>query len=344
MVKGKGGDWTFTVIRDHRVSISDMTWLSMDLIVLESPDSKFVIENMCNIKINKFNIIFTNKEQEKDRKKSDQEATSDFFEIKVPNSDDEFMPGFISHFLEVTIDFKGGSEAQLLTEAARVIEDAYIRQMPSLMKEFLPDRLKLEVKENDGKPRLSSLTVTNVTLSEILLCNSFFPKEDRFSKLFSCSFKPQFHALDQAKMNVYSLELNISSPDVVTNFFNAGDMPRMSSTGNNISVPNVAALFELAWTMDSNVVWAKIKFHPETGMLIVKGTKSEIEIAKTAFNTLRGISATSNPLDQISSKLDKLIEIQSEIQSFNGSKGAGKDGKDGKVGKDDKDDKVGKEK
>ena len=61
MVKGKGGDWTFTVIRDHRVSISDMTWLSMDLIVLESPDSEFVIENMCNIKINKFNIIFTNK-------------------------------------------------------------------------------------------------------------------------------------------------------------------------------------------------------------------------------------------------------------------------------------------
>lgn len=330
MVKGKGGDWTFTVIRDHRESISDMTWLSMDLIVLESPDSEFIIENMCNIKKHKFNIIFTDIEQEKDSKKHDHEAVRDFFDRRVPDSDDGFMPDFISHFLDLTIDFKGGSEAQILTETARVIEDAYIRQMPSLMKDFLPDRLKIEVKENDGKPRLSSLIVTNVTLSEILLCNSFFPKGDRFSKLFTCSFRPQFHALDKVKMNVCSLELDIRSPDVVTTFFNVGDLPRMSSAESNISVPNVAALFELAWTMDSNVVWAKIKFHPETGMLIVKGTKSEIEIAKTAFNTLRGISTAPNPLDQISSKLDKLIEIQSEIQSFNGPKGAGKDDKVGK--------------
>ena len=146
MVKGKGGDWTFTVIRDHRESISDMTWLSMDLIVLESPDSEFIIENMCNIKKHKFNIIFTDIEKEKDSKKHDHEAVRDFFERRVPDSDDGFMPDFISHFLDLTIDFKGGSEAQILTETARVIEDAYIRQMPSLMKDFLPDRLKIVVK------------------------------------------------------------------------------------------------------------------------------------------------------------------------------------------------------
>jgi hypothetical protein len=334
IVARKNGDWKFTVVSDVKEKISELTWFSMDVVEADGEGQRK--EAYYNLKKHNFDISFLSEEEQKSLREGEKDLIKRFLGDKESESVVIFTENLVLNFLEVTIDFKGGGESQFLAETARVIEDAYLRQIPSQIKGFLPDRLRIEVTENESKPRFGALKFSNATLNEIKLEKSNFSPNSTEGLLFNFSMKPPTYGHDDAVVNMFDLKIGITSPEFATEFFNVGDMPRMRSTGNNISAPNVAALFELAWTMNANVVWANTKFHPETGMLIVKGRKSEIEIAKTAFNTLSGIFTAPNTLDQISKNLDRLIEIQSGIQSH-GSKG------DGKGGKEDKESKGGKE-
>jgi hypothetical protein len=303
----KMGDSKIIVVRDVRYKISKMIGLSLDYIEINGMGQwKY------NERIHDLDISSLNEEEQVELRKNYKDSLINLL-LGIREGNAKCMKSMMGKLLELTIDFKGGSVTQLLKEFANAIEEAYVRQLPKELKGIFPDRLKIEVMVNDSGPRLGALKFSNETLSKIVIPG--FIAKDLFSPFLSLDFNSYSSAEEGNEINVWNLTTHTSSPDFVTDFFNVGDMPKMRSTGSVISVPNVAALFELAWTMNSNVVWANTKFHPETGMLIVKGTKSEIEIAKTAFNTLRGISTVPNPLDQISNILERLIEIQSEIQT-----------------------------
>ena len=126
-------------------------------------------------------FFYCSEEEKKSLREGEQDLIKKFLGDKESESVVIFTENLVLDFLEVTIDFKGGGESQFLAETARVIEDAYLRQIPSQIKGVLPDRLRIELTENESKPRFRV---------EILECNTirnttreieFFSKQYRGS-------------------------------------------------------------------------------------------------------------------------------------------------------------------
>lgn len=242
-----------------------------------------------------------------------------------------FMNFFVNYFLEISLDFKGGKEGVLLAEAARALEDAYSRQMPKTLKGILADQLYIKVIENVDQPRMSAFKCAESSLHEVGV-NYLNKGRDGNNSLFNCNYDEGLKPLDNKSGDSLLMRSNVvSSGAKVTEFFNIGDIPRMPLTDKSVSVSDVAALFELSWTMSANVVSAGTKYHQETGMLIVTGSENEIKIAKNAFSKLCNIPAASRPRNNTADKLDPLGDTLSE-ESL--KEATGKEGKEGKASKE----------
>jgi hypothetical protein len=249
-----------------------------------------------------------------------------------------FMNFFVNYFLEISLDFKGGKEDILLAEAARALEDAYSRQMPKTLKGILADQLYIKVIENVDQPRMSAFKCAESSLHEVGV-NYLNKGRDGNNSLFNCNYDEGLKPLDNKSGDSLLLRSNVvSSGAKVTEFFNIGDIPRMPLTDKSVSVSDVAALFELSWTMSANVVSAGTKYHQETGMLIVTGSENEIKIAKNAFSKLCNIPAASRPRNNTANKLDPLGDTLSDESLKEATE------KEGKEGKESKEDKTSKEK
>ncbi len=265
-----------------------------------------------------------------------------------------FMNFLVAYFLEISLDFKGGKEGIFLAEVARALEDAYSRQMPKTLKGILADQLYIKVIENVDQPRMSAFKCAESSLGGVgvnyLNAESSLDEEknrrfnsfnsaDGNKSLFNCIYDEGLRSLDNKSGDNLILQSNVvSSGKKITEFFNIRDVRPSSTTGESVSVSDVAALFELSWTMSRNVVWADTKYHQETGMLIVTGSENEISIAKNAFSKLCNIPAASRPRNNTADKLDPLGDTLSEESLKEATE------KEGKEGKESKEDKTSKEK
>jgi hypothetical protein len=227
-----------------------------------------------------------------------------------------FMAAILSHYLEIDIDFPGGTWEELGSELKTQLTKAYETQLPDAIKKLLPQKLEMSV----VSPAKSSARFTEVHIKQTTL--GYYRNHPLITGSVPIVFDPGIQTsthLDELRFKydymkiAFKLSAPIESEPTEVAFFNLAPMPRRDTKllGTDVvaferAARDVAALFEISWMAEKTVVLSKTRLHPETGVLIVQGPSDEIKIARNAYDVLFKKESAANPFSGLGEKLDKL--------------------------------------
>ena len=244
----------------------------------------------------------------RDRFKS--ELISGFYNDQV-----RLLSEIVEHYLELDVDFPGGDWEQLEELVSSKLKQAYATQLPDILKPILPVKLEVDLARNlKHTPRFVELHSKKIVLGSGLFHATSAYEGEPDDRLIDYDFRKS----PICRLVIRQPTDGGMNDNWKTEFFNMSDMISKKGTGRVLDASDVAALFEISWKTKSPVVWAKTRYHPETGILIVQGTEDEIKIATKAFDTLRNVRTNPNPFDTLAQKLDTIAE---GVESKNSEKG-----------------------
>jgi hypothetical protein len=97
-----------------------------------------------------------------------------------------------------------------------------------------------------------------------------------------------------------------------TAYFNLNELPQRPNKTVEKAAADLAALLEIAWKLNRALVFAKTRLHAETGILIVQGSPTEIELAREAFDVL--MCTKSEKPSSVDLLMEKLGDLEKAIR------------------------------
>lgn len=230
----------------------------------------------------------------------------------------------VSEFLEFDLDFEGGTWEQLSQVLVEKLHEAYKTQLPSIAKDFMPEKLEIAFGAAvDAKlvPRLGAIRKKACTLSGLPFpmgteTGPFRTQLELTEPLDAAILRARALNIENATLKFDSRafpKISIKAPELIdlnTVYFNLNELPQRPNTTVEKAAADLAALFEISWKLNSPLVFAKTRLHPETGMMILQGSSEEIKVAQEAFSVLTGKKPEKpTSFDVLAEKLGGMVEV-----------------------------------
>lgn len=229
----------------------------------------------------------------------------------------EVEEALATSFVEFDLDFPGGSWEDLAKVLQEKLSAAWPEQLPDMLKPHLPAKLDIAVSTPPGYvvryPAVQAKSVSLARLRFFGLAPEIQVRTESVSRFTKGGdLSPIIEVIERktpGRLRLSDANRSVGAPEALQiTFFNLA-----SKTSKLPRAEDVVALFELAWKAKAGPLFARVKYHPETQTILLQGTLDEIHAAQTAFNSLVGRPApsdpTRNPLDGLQQSLDAITEL-----------------------------------
>ena len=234
----------------------------------------------------------------------------------------EVAKALLEHFFEFDIDFPGGAWEDLAKVLKERLAAAYGQQLPEPLKAHLPAKIEIEAPTRSDIPvRYPAIQAQAITLAQLRRFG-ILPKLDTRMESALRTFRNPSGRIESVMVSdqvlgqwILTDDHKVTPDSLVDAFFNLGERPGLPKA------EDVVALFEMAWKVQARPIYARVKYHPETKSILLRGTPEEVVAAQRAYASLTGRplpaepALSENPFDNITETLKKiaeLIEKQSE--------------------------------
>jgi hypothetical protein len=216
-----------------------------------------------------------------------------------------FLERMLGLFIQFNLEFPGGTYREFQKTVGRQISDGFQSQLPEFARDLLP--AKVQFHENDRSdvailPRIGEVRLRQTTWFVM------FAEHFKFHTEYRSGDNPRPFDNDFVDVRVEQDAVHFSfalpsKPDLHSSFFNLVETPNKASKQ---SATDLTALFEIAWAAEHPFIWAQCKYHPETGILLLRGTYDEGLAAQSAFDALCRKSRTENPFEVLNNALKEV--------------------------------------